>query len=176
MDIYCTSVGRNANLLLNVPPDRRGRISSIDSTRLVEFRRAREAMFGLNLLAGAKATASNTRGNASAYSAAHLTDGSWDSYWATDDSVTRASIELTLPKQQLIGALMLQEYIVLGQRVARFGVDYWSEDEGAWRLLVEGTTIGYKRILRFAPVAVGRLRVRIEEALGCPVVCNVEGY
>jgi alpha-L-fucosidase len=173
MDIYCSSVGRNANLLLNVPPDRRGRINAIDSARLIEFRQAREAAFGLNLLAGAKATASNTRSNTRT---ANLTDGSWDSYWATDDSVTRATIEITIPKQQLLSALMLQEYITLGQRVARFGVDYWSEADAAWTPLATATTIGYKRILRFTPVTTAKLRIRIEQALACPVICNVEGY
>ena len=52
-DIWLTSVGRNALLLLNVPPDTRGRIHEIDSTRLMEFRAWREKVLGVNLAADA---------------------------------------------------------------------------------------------------------------------------
>ena len=37
MDIYFKSVGRNSELLLNVPPDRRGRFADADVQRLQEF-------------------------------------------------------------------------------------------------------------------------------------------
>ena len=46
MDIYFGSVGRNAVLLLNVPPDTRGRIPEADSIRLMEFRARRDSIFG----------------------------------------------------------------------------------------------------------------------------------
>ncbi len=69
MDIYYTSVGRNANLLLNVPPDRTGRIHPIDSSRLMDFKKAREEAFRKNLAEGASAKASHTRGNATKYAA-----------------------------------------------------------------------------------------------------------
>ncbi len=49
LDIYYKSVGRNSLLLLNVPPDTRGRIHEIDSVRLMEFRRALDAVFADNL-------------------------------------------------------------------------------------------------------------------------------
>ncbi len=42
MKIYLTSVGRGSNLLLNVPPDRRGLISAVDSASLMAFRDMRE--------------------------------------------------------------------------------------------------------------------------------------
>ena len=46
MDIWFGSVGRNAVLLLNVPPDTRGRIPEADSIRLVEFKAERDRIFG----------------------------------------------------------------------------------------------------------------------------------
>ena len=45
MDIYFGSVGRNAVLLLNVPPDTRGRIPEADSIRLMEFKARRDSIF-----------------------------------------------------------------------------------------------------------------------------------
>ena len=49
LDIYYKSVGRNSLLLLNVPPDTRGRIHEIDSVRLMEFRQALDNIFADNL-------------------------------------------------------------------------------------------------------------------------------
>ena len=43
--LYLKSVGRGANLLLNVPPDRRGMINENDSVSLIEFKRLRDESF-----------------------------------------------------------------------------------------------------------------------------------
>jgi len=51
MDIYCRSVGRNAVLLLNVPPDRRGLIHENDARRLAEFGAEVAKRFGTPLAA-----------------------------------------------------------------------------------------------------------------------------
>ncbi|HEX5151971.1 MAG TPA: alpha-L-fucosidase [Parafilimonas sp.] len=44
-DLYLKSVGRGANLLLNIPPDRRGMITSFDSAALVDFKNLRDESF-----------------------------------------------------------------------------------------------------------------------------------
>ena len=49
LKIYYESVGRNSLLLLNVPPDTRGHLHEVDSTRLMEFRRALDQIFDENL-------------------------------------------------------------------------------------------------------------------------------
>ena len=61
IDIYYESVGRNANLLLNFPVDRSGRIAPADSARIMEWRRALDAEFAHDLLAEAQATADTVR-------------------------------------------------------------------------------------------------------------------
>ncbi|MCC8197026.1 MAG: alpha-L-fucosidase [Tannerellaceae bacterium] len=176
MDIFYTSIGRNSNLLLNVPPDRTGRIHPRDSTRLMEFKRLREESFAENLAAGATIRASAVRGNTSAYAPENLFNGVYDSYWATHDRELTASLEITLRQKQTLNRLLLQEYIPLGQRVARFAVDYWEDGLNDWVLLTEATTIGYKRILRFPMVTTQKIRVRIEESLACPLLNTLEIY
>ena len=42
MELYYSSVGRNSNLLLNVPPDRRGLLHENDVKSLLAFRKLRE--------------------------------------------------------------------------------------------------------------------------------------
>ncbi len=98
MDIYYGSVGRNCNLLLNIGVDRRGLVNENDIARLMEFKRAREMAFANNLAKGT-ITASNTRGNSKRFAAANVLDGSFESYWATDDGVKTASLTLNLGRE-----------------------------------------------------------------------------
>lgn len=175
LDIYYTSVGRNSLLLLNVPPDRRGLIPTEDSLRLAEFRAALNAIFADDLVQKARVTSSNTRGKSKLYRPEHLLDTAYDTYWATDDSVRTATIELRFKQPVTLNRIMLQEYIPLGQRVAAFHVDY-QDAEGRWLPLATGTTIGYKRILLVPTVSARRLRISIDEAMACPVLNCVALY
>ena len=145
-DIWLTSVGRNALLLLNVPPDTRGRIHEIDSTRLMEFRAWREKVLGVNLAAGA-GIRKRARG----------------SIW-----------EITLPQARTVNYVQLQEEIALGQRISGFRVEV--ENADGWRTVAEGTTIGYKRILPVATVTARKVRVTITASLARPVLKDIALY
>lgn len=176
VDLYHTSIGRNSNFLLNVPPNRDGRIHSIDSTRLMEFKRAIDESFSNNLAKGAKVSASKTRGNSEKYGASNILDSSYDSYWTTDDSETSASIEIDFTKDETFNTILLQEYIPLGQRIEKFTLDYWDKNQNKWTTISNATTIGYKRILRFASVTSNKIRITINQSLACPIINNVEVY
>lgn len=173
MDIYHKSVGRNANLLLNVPPDRTGRIHQNDSIRLMELRVALDEMFKTNLAKGS-IKASNVRGNSKTYAIENLLNDNYDSYWATDDEVLTASFELELTTNQDVNKLVLQEYIPLGQRVAQFNIEYWDTETKNWKELTKGTTIGYKRILSFPTVNTSKIKVNITESLACPILNSIQ--
>ena len=173
MNIYYGSVGRNANLLLNIGVDRRGLVNENDERRLMEFKAAREAAFKTNLAKG-RATASNVRGKDARFGAAAVLDGNPKTWWATDDGVTTASLELDLGRETEFNTLLVQENIALGQRVKKFSLHYWNG--GAWQPIAEQTTIGYKRILRFPAVRAGKLRLTIDAAKACPTITNVELY
>jgi len=171
VDIYYTSIGRNSNLLLNVPPNREGRIHPNDSTRLMEFKKIMDESFATDLIQGAKLKATDTRGKA--YSAKNMLDDSYDTYWATGDDVKNASIEISLPKQETINRILIQEYIPLGQRIVKFSVEAWDEATERWDMIAQETTIGYKRILRFPQVNTGKIRLNIEDALACPTISRI---
>lgn len=173
-DLYYRSVGHNATLLLNFPVDRNGLINPIDSANAVNFHKLIQRELGNNLVAGMKPKVSNERGGQ--FTAQALTDGSWDSYWATSDGVTSADITFTFKKAQKMNRIMLQEYIPLGQRVKKFAVE-WLDKNGTWKAVEQGeetTTIGYKRLLRFLTVETKGLRVRILDSRG-PICMNNMG-
>src|SRR5262249_19279773 len=130
VEIYEQSVGRGANLLLNVPPDRRGLIPDADAGRLREFGATMAATYKDDLARRAKATASATRGGSPLFDASRVNDGDNTTYWATDDGVTSASIELTWPQPIDFSRLVLQEGIALGQRVETWTAE--SFVDGRW--------------------------------------------
>jgi alpha-L-fucosidase len=173
VDIWYTSVGRNSNLLLNVPPTAEGRIHPNDSTRLMELREVVEKSFANDLMQGARISASNTRGNSSRFGTRNLTNGNFHSYWAADDDVTQVSFEIRLPRRTEFNRLQVQEYIPLGQRVAAFTIDIWDEELDSWREIASETTIGFRRIVRFPKVEAQRLRLNINESLASPVLSSI---
>jgi alpha-L-fucosidase len=172
VEIYEQSVGRGANLLLNIPPDRRGLIPEIDAERLREFGAVLASTYKDDLARGARAAASHTRG--AGFEPARVNDGDDTTYWATADGVTSASIELTWPHPVTFSRLVLKETIALGQRV-----EHWTADafvDGRWTPIADGTTIGHKRIARVVPTETARLRVTIVKSRACPLLSTVGVY
>jgi alpha-L-fucosidase len=177
LDIYHASVGRNCNLLLNLPVDRRGLVNEHDIEALMGLRRALDEAFKTNLArgSGVKATATNVRGqNDARFAASNVIDDDKKSYWATDDGVKTGAVEIDFGRARRFNRLVVQEHIALGQRVKRFTVQVFQQD--AWKAIASGTTIGHKRILRFPSIEAQRVRLSIDEALAPPVVSNVEVY
>lgn len=173
-DIYLSSVGRGSTLLLNVPPDRRGLLHDKDVATLRSWRKLLDEAFADNFAAGASASATNYRGRSDRFHPSNATDGDDETYWATDDGVTSASIEVALSDGQEVRYVLIQEYIKLGQRVKAFTVEY--RQNGVWKPLTSGTTIGYKRILKCDAVKADGIRVNVREARACPVISNIEVY
>lgn len=174
LTIYYSSVGRNSLLLLNIPPDRRGMIPSADSARVVELRQALDDIFSNDLTMDAKIEASHTRGGkrCKLYQATNVQNDDYDSYWTTDDSIITPTLTITFKEPVTFNRVMLQEYIPLGQRIAKFHLDYMSAD-GTWKPLSEATTIGYKRILLTPTVTTSAIRIIIDEALACPTINKI---
>ena len=168
LDIYYKSVGRGANLNLNIPPDRRGKINEHDIQSLREFRRILDATFAKDLARDAKVTASNTRGNSQQFGAQNVTDGKRDSYWSTDDTVTAAELVLDLGKPTTFNVISLREYLPLGQRVEAFALDQWKDDK--WQEFAHGTSIGNRRLIRSEPITTEKVRLRITKAPVCPTI------
>jgi alpha-L-fucosidase len=174
LDIYLKSVGRGASLLLNIPVDKRGLIHENDSDQLVKFAEKIRSDFADEKAAPGMITATNVRGDDKKYAASNINDRDKATYWATDDSVTVASIFIDFKEPTEIHYFVVQEYIKLGQRVEAFTVEALVENH--WIEIASGTTIGYKRILSFTPVNAMCVRFSIRESKACPVISNIELY
>ncbi len=174
-EIYMTSVGRGSNLLLNIPPDRRGLIHENDVAALKGWKKLLDEAFANNLARNAIASVSEVRGDADTYSASHLTDGNSETYWTTNDETNTASIEITLPSSSTISYITLREYIKLGQRIKSFTVE--AKVNGAWQQVANATTVGRKRILKLdRPVEAEAIKVTIIDSRSCPILAEIELY
>jgi alpha-L-fucosidase len=157
LDIYDTSVGGNAQLLLNIPPDKRGRIHENDARRLKELGDRLRETFAENLARRAKLVVSyelkdvdifDKRGRAvDGWTEPPLVDFVWDLGGPTTFNVA-----------------MLKEPLPNGQLVESFAFDVGVGE--AWKEIATGTTIGYEKLLRFRSVETAKVRVRFLRARG----------
>ncbi len=189
MEIYLSSVGRGANLILNLAPNRDGRLDPADVASLEAFGKMRRKLLAKDYALNAQAKASETRGNSKKFAADNLTDGNIESYWCPEDGTTTPTVELTLPKPATFDVIRLREQIRLGQRVEAFSIEAWVD--GAWQTIVEagqpgevesgfdlrggkGHTIG-NQVLRWlsAPVTTDRIRLSITRAKACPCISEL---
>jgi len=170
LDIYFKTVGGNSTFLLNFPPDQRGLIHENDAQRARQIGDFLKATFKTNLALGAETRASHTKGHGAEFSADNTVDGSWNTYWTTDDWQSTAEIEYDLGETVTFNVAMLQEYIKGGQRVEAFALDVW--DGSQWKEVAQSTTIGYKRLLRFPIVTTRKVRIRIIQSRVSPTIAK----
>jgi alpha-L-fucosidase len=172
MSIYRDSVGRNSQLLLNIPPNKDGLISDVDKTRLMEFKHSIDTTFGDNLAQGATVTASNTRG--SDFEAKQVLGSGSGKYWAAADGVTNASVTLDLGAVKHFNLVALQEPIQMGLRVTGYTLETW--DGHNWNSVASGKCIGHQAIVSFPSVDASKIRLNITSARACPAISSIKIY
>ena len=175
MKIYYESVGRGANLILNIPPNKEGLIHPVDSARLVEFGQALEREFSQPLSKSGvkKFEATNERGGSRKFGARRVMDGDKATYWATDDSIQQASMTMILKKPERLYAMRLREPIQLGQRIESFSVEALNGSD-EWQTVAEGTTIGPQHLIRLPDMEASALRVTVQSSKACPLLSEVQ--
>lgn len=169
-DLYLKSVGRGANLLLNVPPDNRGLIHENDVEALIGFKKLRDENFGTNLLKQA------------------------NSYWEfLDDDMMPDSLQVRaislspkiysinvenfvvqLQQPARINCIVLREAIHLGQTIRKFKVLLHNKNQVVNE--ITGTTVGRKRILTFPTSTITSFKVFLEDAKGNDNISGVAAY
>ena len=172
MELYYSSVGRNSNLLLNVPPDRRGLLHENDVKSLLAFKELREKEFETDIARGKKVSVTTKRGEA--FKGLNVNDGNPETYWSTNDYQTAADLIIDLGTGTEVNRILVQEYIKLGQRVQEFKVAAFVDNE--WKPLLEGTTIGHKVIRKFPLIKTSKIKITISKSKACPVISNIELY
>jgi alpha-L-fucosidase len=145
-----------------------------DVNVLKEWKALIDKTFSRNLALGAKAKADAFRGKSKLYAASNVTDGNRETYWTTDDDVTKGCLEIDFETAQTIGYVVIKEFLNLGQRVKSFDVEVWKNE--SWEKVAEGTTVGHKRIIPVEPVETSKIRLNIKDSKACPVISEIEVF
>jgi alpha-L-fucosidase len=172
--IYLQTVGRNSNLLLNVPPDKEGRIADIDVARLLSWKQHLDQIFALEILKGQDIVASSVRDNSPDYAPGNCLDGNRKTFWSAERGTIKADLTITLRTSQWINIVRLEEAIDYGQRIASFRLLYRNGD--TWTECFRGTTVGRSRIVTFAPVQTTGIKILIDSSFAAPTLRIVKGY
>lgn len=169
-DIYLKSVGRGANLLLNIPPDKRGLIHEADSAALIQFRKMRDENFATNLLKDADSYYEFSQKDL--YNKPLLLRGfdTTSAYYGIN--LQNFIVQLSQPVKT--NCIVLREAIHLGQSIRRFSIVLYSNDKPIGE--VQGTSVGRKRILTFPATTITSFRVYLEDAQGNDNITGIAAY
>ena len=167
-DIYFKSVGRNSVLLLNIPPDRRGRIADADVGRLKEFGAFMRELYATDFVRDAVIKASSHR-EPSGHEGC-LKDGKLETSWTPAGDQTTGSVEFDLARACTFNVARLQEDISQGERVQGYHVEILAESQ--WRTITTGRVIGQKQLRRFPAVTAQHVRLVIDQASAPPAIAE----
>jgi len=143
IDLYYQSVGRGANFLLNVPPNRDGLIDAADQVSLKAYGDYVRNTFG-------KAVAQ-----------------------ASAKQLAKAEVVVDLPRGAEFGVIRVREDIRRGQRVEAFAVETLSGGAGEWKQVASGTSVGPRRIIRLEkPVGGAKVRLKVTQTAAPAVVAE----
>ena len=170
---YQATVLRGANLLLDLAPDRSGRIPEATAERLMDMKAALAdpSLSRPSLTVGAKATASSVYKNAPEYAPDKALDDDSGTRWATNEGTDECWLEVDLGSERAFDGAYLSEG---WDRVCAYALEV-KDSDGHWKPFFQGTTIGVAGATLTFPRATGRfVRLHILEADGAPTFWDFE--
>lgn len=173
-DLYFKSVGRNSVLLINLPPNKQGLLDHADITSLKKYKSTLDRTFSNNLASNKLIKASNVKSDHKNLAAENLLDNNPSTVWTTDDSCKNAVLTIDLGFSTQFDVIELKEAVEFGQRVSKFKISIKVDQK--WSPIETGTTIGYKRLLKFNSVTTPEIRIEILNALSSPILSDIGVY
>jgi alpha-L-fucosidase len=170
-NLYLKSVGRGANLLLNVPPDGRGLITKYDSASLLGFKMLLEKNLTDNVLKGINAKLTNIRTGTSGL-------GYKTEYrFGNKINVNPGTMEFVFPSPQKINCIVLKERLQDGQKIKQIDFRIERPDGSSF---IDGTnTVGNKRIITFPSIEARKIIIILlsdNDTKPYPVLYKPEAY
>ena len=167
-EMYFRSVGHNATLLLNVPPNNEGKVDQAIRDRVVEFGQNVQDTFRTNLVKanGTTITASNVRGNDIDFKPGNAVDDDDATYWTTDNGTTSGSLTIKWDSAKRFDVVSIEEAIQNGQHINNYKVEYKENDNASWQTMESGVTVGSKRLIRTSPISATQVKITVGTSTG----------
>ena len=178
-NMYFDSVGHNATMLLNVPPNNKGTVDQPILNRIREFGQNVEESFRTNLAKaeGTTIVASDVRGNDAKFKPGNVVDSDDSTYWTTNDGKTSGSLTIKWNTAKKFDVVSFEEAIQKGQHINSYKVEYKASDDAQWQTLKSGKTVGAKRLVRTAPVSATQVKITVGTSDGkVPMLSEVGVY
>jgi alpha-L-fucosidase len=150
VNIYNQTVGRGAQMMIGVAPDRTGQVPAADVARLKEFGDAIRNLYGHNLVAEEPTVPLDGH---------EATDNNPETFWSAPQGSHHAAIEVRFQHPVTFDRALTMEWLNDGQHVQKYAVEAWVG--GAWKRLAEGQAIGHKKIDIFPAVTAERVRLSL---------------
>ncbi len=161
MEEYEATVGRGAQLMLGLAPDRTGQIPLADMARLAEFGARIQALYGrdknLALNENQKHLSVTQQQDAAL-------DGDPGSWWQLPSDGSTPTLTVTFPQPLTLDRTLTMERLNEGQHIEEYAIDVWVGN--TWKEVAHARAIGHKKIDRFPAVKTSRVRLRILATAG----------
>lgn len=175
INVYYNSIGNNGVLLLNISPDNRGLIPDDQIKLLMRLKAFVNDTFSTNLALGAHISASE---EAADHEANNVCDNDKMTFWTTGGewniNDSSASITFKMEQAKTFDNILLQEFVMEGQRVAQWSFEVWKDD--SWKEVIRHKTIGYKNIKRFDVITSDKVRLNILRSWDKPMISGFGLY
>jgi len=149
LDDYDQTVGRGAQMMIGIAPDRSGRVPDTDAARLKQFGDAIRQRYRHNLV--------TEKGGTGA--ARPALDGDPETFWSAPAGSHHAEIEVDFKTPVTFDTALTMEWLNDGQHVQKYAIEIW--DALTWKRVAEGQAIGHKKIDHFPPVHALRVRLNL---------------
>ena len=162
--IYFNTVGGNASMLLNVPPNKDGLIDKREIKTLEKFTRLITEPFKNEI----------KDKMLSVYSAEE------NGREIKEDSIVlsnnEAGIAIDFPEKKQVKLISFSEDLTFSQRVEEFKI-FAKKESGSYKHIYTGTVVGSKKIVRFnSPILTDRLVIIITQSRSNPVLKDIRVY
>jgi alpha-L-fucosidase len=170
-DLYLKSVGRGANLLLNVPPDGNGLITVYDSASLVGLKKLKDENLSKNISQQGKGYCIPHNGKR--YSDKFIDGLDETSEIISMNQLQSLGIEFATPK--LINCIVLKESIINGQNCKK-GKLLLVNAKHELLKEISFTTIGRKKIITFPEMEITGIGLSIENQKAATSIAEIGTY
>lgn len=172
LELWLNSVGRNAGLLLNLPPDKRGLIHQADVKALAEFSKLLKKSTSENLAKASKPFASSILSEE--FSPENLLDESEYTFYAPSSDCKFHKIVFDLGEEKEFNMIMLREAIEFGHTIT--GYELQIPEKDTWRTILSGECVGYKCFEHIGEIRSSKIRLKITSGIGTPILRSIALY